>query len=70
MNEISSSKDLLVSKVSTLNSLASENSKTSEGVTVSSNNLASASHVVAVDAQNLNIIANNLLKTVNNFKIS
>ncbi|WP_242874806.1 MULTISPECIES: methyl-accepting chemotaxis protein [Clostridium] len=70
MNEISSSKDLLVSRVSTLNSLASKNSKTSEDVTLSSNNLSSASHIVAVDAQNLNIIANNLLKTVDNFKIS
>ncbi|KHD37084.1 chemotaxis protein [Clostridium acetobutylicum] len=69
MNEIAASKDLILSKVNTLNSVAIQNSKTSDDVTASSTNLSNASQEVALDAQNLNIIANNLLNTVNSFKI-
>lgn len=69
MNEISKSKDIIVSKVETLNSVASENSSLSEEVTSSSENLSKVSHDVAYDAENLTSISKNLLSTVGQFKI-
>lgn len=67
MDGINKCKDIIVSKVETLNSSASENSGASEEVAASTQNLSDASHTVSSNAQNLETIAENLLSTTNQF---